>query len=318
MFSGVGGTDTLTATVSPNNVEDDTVYWGSSDKDVAVVSDGIVTAVGNGHCTITATCGTVHASASVDVSSVSLVSISASYTQTGTIYSDGTLDDILTEGTLVVTATWSDSSQTTLTSSDYTLTGTLDVGTDTITVTYGDKSDTFSVVVTLFSLYTRPVGEYYHTGGLFTMEITKHNHVRVYKTEATSVTAARLLHVRADGTKYMGNTTSYMAPSSWPTWYSTVQGKTFEARCANIKYKNNGSSALDVSSKSGRANQSNLYSVSISIPTGEGTLTDKTYSASSLASSQNLVSYCIEIPVNSTTYDIEWDFQMTVDGVRYF
>lgn len=148
VFGGVGGTDTLVATVSPNNVEDDTVYWGSSDKDVAVVSDGIVTAVAVGSCTITATCGTKHASASVSVAQATLVSISASYTQTGTIYDSDSLDDILTAGTLVVTATWSDSSQTTVSNDDVTLSGSLTTGTSTITASYGGESDTFSVTVT--------------------------------------------------------------------------------------------------------------------------------------------------------------------------
>ena len=148
VFSGIGGTDTLVATVSPNNVEDDTVYWGSSDKSVAVVSDGIVTATGIGTCTITATCNTKHASASVSVAQATLVSISASYTQTGTIYDSDSLDDILTAGTLVVTAIWSDSSQTTVPNDDVTLSGSLTTGTSTITASYGNKSDTFSVTVT--------------------------------------------------------------------------------------------------------------------------------------------------------------------------
>ena len=154
VFGGVGGTDTLVATVSPNNVEDDTVYWGSSDKSVAVVSDGIVTATGIGSCTITATCNTKHASASVSVAQATLVSISASYTQTGTIYDSDSLDDILTAGTLVVTATWSDSSQTTVSNADVTLSGSLTVGTSTITAEYGGKTATFTVTVSAPQLVT--------------------------------------------------------------------------------------------------------------------------------------------------------------------
>jgi uncharacterized protein YjdB len=146
VFSGIGGTDTLTATVSPNNVEDPTVYWGSSDKSVAVVSDGIVTAVAVGTCTITATCGTKHASASVNVASATLLSISAVYTQSGTVTIYTPLNDLKTD--LVVTAYYDDNTSEVVPAADYTLSGTLTAGTSTITVTYGDKTDTFTVSVT--------------------------------------------------------------------------------------------------------------------------------------------------------------------------
>ena len=72
-----------------------------------------------------------------------LVSISAVYTQSGTVYDTDTLDSLKTD--LVVTATYSD--QTTETVTTYTLSGTLTVGTSTITVTYGGKTTTFSVTV---------------------------------------------------------------------------------------------------------------------------------------------------------------------------
>lgn len=72
-----------------------------------------------------------------------LVSISAVYTQSGTVYDTDTLDSLKAD--LVVTATYSD--QTTETVTDYVLSGTLTEGTSTITVTYGGKTDTFTVVV---------------------------------------------------------------------------------------------------------------------------------------------------------------------------
>ena len=51
----VGGTETLTATVSPDNATDKSVTWTTSDASVATVADGVVTAVGEGEATITAT-----------------------------------------------------------------------------------------------------------------------------------------------------------------------------------------------------------------------------------------------------------------------
>lgn len=73
-----------------------------------------------------------------------LVSISAVYTQSGTVYDNQTLDSLKSD--LVVTAYWDN--QTTTTVTDYTLSGTLAEGTSTITVLYGDKSTTFDVTVT--------------------------------------------------------------------------------------------------------------------------------------------------------------------------
>ena len=77
-----------------------------------------------------------------------LVSISAVYTQSGTVYDTDTLDSLKTD--LVVTANMSDSTTQTVTT--YTLSGTLAEGTSTITVAYGGKTTTFNVTVTSSSV----------------------------------------------------------------------------------------------------------------------------------------------------------------------
>lgn len=85
-FSRIGATTQLTATVEPNNVADKTIVWSSSDEEVATVSDeGLVTSVGNGEATITATCGEVSASCTVKVSSsiVTINGTTATFTVTG-------------------------------------------------------------------------------------------------------------------------------------------------------------------------------------------------------------------------------------------
>ena len=51
----VGGTETLTATVAPDNATDKTVTWTSSNPSVATVENGVVTAVAPGTAVITAT-----------------------------------------------------------------------------------------------------------------------------------------------------------------------------------------------------------------------------------------------------------------------
>lgn len=101
----------------------------------------------DGTSTITVTYGgkTTTFNVTVTGTTVTLVSIEATYTQSGTVYSTDSLDSLKAD--LVVTATYSDTSSATIPSTDYTLSGTLAVGTSTITVTYESKTDTFNVTV---------------------------------------------------------------------------------------------------------------------------------------------------------------------------
>lgn len=80
-----------------------------------------------------------------------LLSISAVYTQSGTVYNTDTLDSLKSD--LVVTANYDDGTSSAVTT--YTLSGTLSVGTDTITVSYGGKTATFTVTVTLWTTSPR-------------------------------------------------------------------------------------------------------------------------------------------------------------------
>ena len=83
---------------------------------------------------------------SVAAVAVVLNSISAVYTQSGTVYTTDTLDSLKAD--LVVTAHYSDSSTQTVAAADYTLSGTLTAGTSTVTVAYHGKTTTFTVAVT--------------------------------------------------------------------------------------------------------------------------------------------------------------------------
>lgn len=73
-------------------------------------------------------------------------SITAVYTQSGTVYDTDTLDSLKPD--LVVTANYSGGTSETIPASDYTLSGTLTVGTSTITVNYTGLTTTFNVTVT--------------------------------------------------------------------------------------------------------------------------------------------------------------------------
>lgn len=80
---------------------------------------------------------------------VNVISITAIYTQSRTVYTDSPLEELKTD--LVVTASYDNG--TTATVGDYELSGTLSEGTSTITVTYQGKMTTFTVTVTNGILY---------------------------------------------------------------------------------------------------------------------------------------------------------------------
>lgn len=63
------GTQTLTATVEPENTTD-SVVWSSDVPSVATVTGGVVTAKANGSCVITATCGEYSETCAVSVSGI--------------------------------------------------------------------------------------------------------------------------------------------------------------------------------------------------------------------------------------------------------
>jgi len=97
-----------------------------------------------------------------------VVSISAVYTQSGAVHPTDSLDSLKSD--LIVTATWSDTTQTTVPSADYTLSGTLAVGTSTITASYEGQTDTFTVTVTAPAVVTSISAVYTQVGRVYTTD----------------------------------------------------------------------------------------------------------------------------------------------------
>ena len=152
-------TNNLTGCSNSNNaasVTEGDSYSGTISASAGYTMTGATVSITMGGADIT---GTAYSNGTISIASVTgalvitvtavavvLSSISAVYTQSGTVLDTDSLDSL--KSNLVVTATYSDSSTATVPSADYTLSGTLTEGESTITVSYGGKTDTFTVTVT--------------------------------------------------------------------------------------------------------------------------------------------------------------------------
>lgn len=145
-----GESETLTATVIPDDATDPTVTWSSSDERIATVKDGVVTGVAVGLATITATAGDKSATCAVTVSEayipVTEISLDKdklemtegdTETLTATVKPDDATDK---------TVTWSSSDENIATVVDGKVTAVKE-GTVTIAAKAGDKTATCAVVV---------------------------------------------------------------------------------------------------------------------------------------------------------------------------
>ncbi len=145
-----GETETLTATVLPEDAQDKTVAWSSSDERIATVSDaGLVTAVAAGPATITARAGGRSATCAVTVEAIAVESVTLDKTEltlkrgeTETLTAT-----VLPEDAQDKTVAWSSSDERIATVSDAGLVTAVAAGPATITARAGGKSATCAVVV---------------------------------------------------------------------------------------------------------------------------------------------------------------------------
>jgi len=145
-----GDSETITATVAPDDATDKTVTWSTSDAAVATVDGGKITAVKEGTATITAKAGAKTAECKVTVEkkviaveSVELDKTEAELVEGETLTLVATVKpDDATDKTVV----WSTSDESVATVADGVVTAVKE-GTATITATSGEKSATCKLTV---------------------------------------------------------------------------------------------------------------------------------------------------------------------------
>ena len=146
----IGKTETLTATVNPEDADDPTVTWTSSNWAVASVVEGVVTAIAEGTAVITAQAGDQTATCTVTVPHVYIPLESLEFAKTETTLRVGGTEKL----ELVITPynadhediVWSSSDEGVATVTDG-LVKAVGVGTAVITASAGDKSAQCTVTV---------------------------------------------------------------------------------------------------------------------------------------------------------------------------
>ena len=144
------GTETLTATVAPENATDKTVTWSTSNAEIATVADGKVTAVKEGEAVITAKAGEKQATCKVTVkkATVAVESVTLNKTEL-TLEPDGTETLIATikpDNATDKTVTWSTSNAEIANVADGKVTAVKE-GEAIITAKAGEKQATCKVTV---------------------------------------------------------------------------------------------------------------------------------------------------------------------------
>ena len=144
----LGQSETLIATVLPDNATDKTVTWSTSDESVASVSNGVVTAKKVGTATITAKAGDKTATCEITVVATPVTSVTLNQTsaslkagETVTLTATVSPDDATDK-----TVTWSTSDESVASVSNGVVTAKK-VGTATITAKAGDKTATCTITV---------------------------------------------------------------------------------------------------------------------------------------------------------------------------
>ena len=145
-----GESETITATVKPDDATDKTVSWSSSDPAVATVDGGKITAVKEGTATITAKAGDKTAACKVTVEKKTIAVESVELDKTELELTEGgsatLVATVKPDNATDKTVTWSSSDPEVATVDDGVVTAVKE-GTATITASAGDKTATCAVTV---------------------------------------------------------------------------------------------------------------------------------------------------------------------------
>lgn len=303
-------TGTVYTTDTLDSLKDDlvvTAHYSDSTTKVLKPSDytltGTLTA---GTSTIIVHYGNLETSFTVTVTVRTLSSISAVYTQSGTVYTDDDLDSLKSD--LVVTATYNDSSTEIVPSTDYELSGTLASGTSTITVTYESKTTTFTVNNVIAPLYSIPDFEE-QTITINTnryAKVKKENGVYTYK-----ATGADVAYIYPDGTVHNSRSTN--------EWIVTPADKPISNQVLDLTYNNPGSSAITFAAKYSQASATgNLATAEINIAANTSGHEDFISFENAAYPERHFSGFGIQMGTN-VNYEKSATFKMRLfcDGVRY-
>ena len=146
-----GDSETLVATVKPDDATDKTVTWSTSDKTIATVENGKVTAVKEGEATITAKAGEKSATCKVTVAKKVIPVESVTLNKTELALTKGQSETLTAtvspEDATDKTVTWSSSDETIASVTQNGLITALKSGETIITAKAGEKSATCKVTI---------------------------------------------------------------------------------------------------------------------------------------------------------------------------
>ena len=159
---GIGGTETLTAIISPSNATSKDVIWGSSNQSVATVSGGLVTGVSAGTANITvmtfdggytATCSVTVGNGTITPVPVTNVTLNKQNTTIMVGSTEYLIPTIIPDNATNKNVSWSSNNETVAVVAQGGVTG-VGIGEATITVTTedGNRTSTCAVTVTASTL----------------------------------------------------------------------------------------------------------------------------------------------------------------------
>lgn len=141
-----------------------------------------------------------------------VASLTAVYTQSGTVWSDDSLDSL--KAGLTVTSSYADGTSAVIDPADYSLSGSLDAAESTVTVTYAGKTAAFSVTVT-------PVGDTEYASNV--------RNFRLSSESGSSGMGADYFWLKCTDSTMISSYTSWAFDSKKTLW-DTVKGKRLRVR----------------------------------------------------------------------------------------